>query len=93
MWEVASPTRQIHSRHHDLPMANVRLRTAEHLDSIANDTVVACYPRKSVEALAGNNPKIGLQVQAMARRGLTYAGTDPDPGTNHGARKSRRIPA
>src|SRR4051794_15757326 len=35
MWEVASPARQIHSSHHDLPMADVRPRNAEHLDSIA----------------------------------------------------------
>jgi CRP/FNR family transcriptional regulator, nitrogen fixation regulation protein len=135
MWEVASSVRQVHSRHHDLPMGNVRPRDSEHLDSIAtimkrnrgqeihswegqgeywyrvisgaakfyivlpggrrqildlllpndflgsspysphyctlevvvNDTVVACYPRKSVEALAVSNPEIGLQVQAMAR--------------------------
>src|SRR5689334_10112770 len=135
MWEVASPAKQIHSRHHDLAMANVRSRNAERLDTIAtimkrnrgeeihswegdgeywyrvnsgaakfyivlpggrrqildlllpndflgsspysphyctlevvtNDTVVACYPRKSVEALARADPEIGLQLQAMAR--------------------------
>jgi CRP/FNR family nitrogen fixation transcriptional regulator len=37
------------------------------LEAVVSDTVVACYPRKSVEALARNNPEIGSQVQAMER--------------------------
>ena len=134
MWQAASPARLIHSRRHDLPMADVRPRSAD-LDSIAttmkrnrgeeihnwegegehwyrvisgaakfyivlpggrrqildlllpndclgsspysphyctleavvNNTMVACYPRRSVEALTRTNPEIGSQVQAMAR--------------------------
>jgi CRP-like cAMP-binding protein len=134
MWQVASPATLIHSRHHDLPMADARPPSAD-LDSVAttmkrnrgeeihswegegeywyrvisgaakfyivlpggrrqildlllpndflgsspcsphyctleavvNNTMIACYPRKSVEILARTNPEIGSQVQAMAR--------------------------
>jgi CRP-like cAMP-binding protein len=37
------------------------------LEAVVNDTMIACYPRKSVEALARTNPEIGSQVQVMAR--------------------------
>ena len=33
--------------------------------------MVACYPRRSVEALTRTNPEIGSQVQAMARDTLS----------------------
>jgi CRP-like cAMP-binding protein len=37
------------------------------LEAVVNDTMAACYPRKSVEALARTDPEISSQVQAMAR--------------------------
>lgn len=57
----------------DLLLPNDFLGSSPHpphyctLEAVVNDTVVACYPRKSVEALARTNPEIGSQVQAMAR--------------------------
>jgi CRP/FNR family transcriptional regulator, nitrogen fixation regulation protein len=35
------------------------------LEAAVNDTVVACYPRKSAEILAESDPEIGRQVQKM----------------------------
>ena len=35
------------------------------LEAAVNDTVVACYPRKSAEILAESDPEIGPQVQKM----------------------------
>jgi CRP/FNR family transcriptional regulator, nitrogen fixation regulation protein len=36
------------------------------LEAVVNDTVVACYPRKSAEALAEKDAEIGRQVREMA---------------------------
>jgi CRP/FNR family transcriptional regulator, nitrogen fixation regulation protein len=35
------------------------------LEAAVNETVVACYPRKSAEILAESDPEIGRQVQKM----------------------------
>ena len=56
----------------DLLLPNDFFGSSPHLDhyctleAVVNDTVVACYPRKSAEALAENDPEIGRQVREMA---------------------------